>query len=181
AELCSGIVARRDDLRAGVNDALGAVQKFLDVNSHQRSRDHSEKGERGIASAYVWRVKKDSLEVVISRHLLHQCAGVCDCDKVFARILFDLADLIVPVFVKDQRLGRRARLGRDDEETMLKIDLMSEAVNRVGVCRIQDEKLRIVFLMPEGLAKDFRTKRRAAHAAEHHMFELARASYAICK
>src|SRR5947209_8030635 len=64
---------------------------------------------------------------------------------------------------------------------MYKIDLMCEAVNRVGVCRVQDEKLRIVFLMPEGLAKDFRTKRRAAHAAEHHVFELARASYAICK
>src|SRR5436853_3921425 len=33
--------------------------------------------------------------------------------------------------------------------------------------------------MPEGLTKDFRTKRRAAHAAKHHVLESARAANAI--
>src|SRR2546421_392986 len=109
----------------------------------------------------------------------HLRAGVCDGDEVLARILFHLADLIVPVAVEHERLRRRPGLRRNDEERVLHVNLFAELGERVGVGRIQNEEFGVALLLAEGSAEDFGAERRAAHAAEHDGTEAAFVSYAV--
>ena len=93
-----------------MNDSLCAIEQLLDIHAHQRGRDEAEVGERRIATADVGRVEKDALETIARRVRFYLGTGIGDGDEAFARILFALRDLIVPVLIKHQRLGRCARL-----------------------------------------------------------------------
>ena len=116
-----------------MHDSFRTIQQLLNIESHQRGWHHAEIGERGVAPADVGRIQKDTSEFVFRRHLLHQGSRVRDSDEAFPGIFLTLTDLVVPVLVENQRLGRCTRFRRDDEKTLCDVDLICYVAEGVRV------------------------------------------------
>src|SRR5688572_13770199 len=106
--------------------SFSTTQQFPGVHTHQGCRNHPEVGESGIAPANIGTVKKNTSKIIFSRHLHHSGAGIGDSDEGLAWVLASLCELVVPVLVKNQRLGSGAGFRRDDEKTMIDINLVRE-------------------------------------------------------
>ena len=90
----------------------------MDRGADQRRRNEPEERQRRIASADVWIVLEAGAEGVLSRQFDERAPGIGDRDELLA------ADERVEVLEQRQRLDRAARLGRDDEQRVLELDLV---------------------------------------------------------
>src|SRR5206468_13014197 len=101
---------------------LSAFQQESNVNADDRRRDEPDVRERGVPPAHVRRVEETAPEPLARRQLLERRARVRDREKVLERPAVQWAHPRGEVAEKRDRLKRRTRLTRDDEQRLRKVE-----------------------------------------------------------
>ena len=121
----AGILFHRNATPRRPRPSLRALQKFLDIESHQRRGHHAEVRKRRIASADAGQPEEDVAEVVALGDLLHLRAGIGDGDEAAAGFVRadSLLHALKEILLEDVGLERAARFAGNDEQRLRQIDL----------------------------------------------------------
>ena len=87
----AGILFDRHVGSAGIHHFLRALQKFVDIEAHQRRGHHAEIRQRRVAPADARHTVEDVAKAIGLGHLLHLRAGIGDGDEVAAALPAPLA------------------------------------------------------------------------------------------
>src|SRR5205085_7787027 len=104
--------------------------------------------ERGVAAADRRLAGEHAAKAPLAREVFERRTGVGDGDELLAAPAGPLPEV---VRVRD-RLERRARLGRGDEQRPLEVERLVDVTDQRGMGRVEDVQL----LVPERSLQDLR-------------------------
>ncbi len=155
------------DIRAtGQLHFRACILNFLEGETNERRRHHSEVAEGRIAPANIVRVQEGVAELEVFGPAFELGAGVCDGDEVTARIGFVFS---VKVALHRQCFEGRPGFRGDDEHRFCKVYRILDVLDGVRIGAIQHQQRRVARLLSESLPQNFGREAAAAHAQQDHM------------
>ena len=109
---------------------------------------------------------EDVAEAIVTRDLLELRARVGHSDEALASFFspYDLLDTFEEVLLEDVGLERGSRFARNDEQSVLQVNLLFEGLDLRRIGGIEYDQFREALYSAEGHLQHFGAEARTAHA-----------------